>query len=221
VRRHRKEGPVKRSLYFAFYRLLSLLSEIDIPLDAGDFCVMDRRVVQLLKRMPERQPFVRGLRTWVGLAQVALPYDRAPRAAGDPKYSAGRLMGLALDGLLSSSTLPLRLATYFGALMSAVAFAGVLLVLVIRLLPDLVGRIGIEPIPGVTTVAICVLLLGGVQLLCLGILGEYLGRIFENVKGRPLWTVRESLGIDEPESGEGWGLVRRGGAAARPVDPEG
>ncbi len=197
VRRRRKEGLVKRSLYYLFYRVLSRLSEFEVPLDAGDFCVMDRRVVDFLTRMPEHKPFIRGLRSWVGFRQLAHPYDREPRAAGAPKYSTGRLVGLAVDGLLGSSTVPLRLATYFGALMSVVAFLGAVLVLSIRLLPEFFAEHGIYSVPGTATVMVSVLLLGGVQLLSLGILGEYLGRIFENVKGRPLWTVRDTVGLPE------------------------
>ncbi len=197
VRRRRKEGVLKRAAYFVFYRMLSRLSETDVPLDAGDFCAMDRRVVELVQRMPERRPFMRGLRSWVGFRQLAHPYDRDPRAAGRPKYGATSLIALAVDGLLSSSTLPLRFASYFGALMSAVAFVGIVLVLAIRLLPGVFERIGVEAIPGTTTLVICILLMGGVQLLSLGIMGEYLGRVYENVKGRPSWTVRESLGVPE------------------------
>lgn len=201
VRQQRKEGLLLRTAYFTFYRVLAFLSEIEVPLEAGDFSVMDRRVIEILKQMPERKPFLRGLRSWIGFRQCALPYERKHRAAGKTHYDMKRLFGLAIDGILSSSIVPLRLATLFGACVSMVAFVGVLFILVLRLFPNAFERIGLHAIPGTASVIICVLFIGGVQLLCLGICGEYLGRIYENVKGRPFWTIRETVGVDEPASG--------------------
>ena len=114
IREHRKEGWLKRTSYKAFYRLLRRVSNIEIPLDAGDFCVMDRRVVDLLKTMPERNRFVRGIRSWVGFNQTGIPFERHARHAGSSKYTLGRLMLLALDGLISFSYVPLRIITMLG-----------------------------------------------------------------------------------------------------------
>ncbi|MBX9791136.1 MAG: glycosyltransferase family 2 protein [Pirellulales bacterium] len=200
VRENRKEHVLLRTAYAGFYRVLSMLAEVDVPLDAGDFSVIDRRIVEELKRMPERKPFIRGLRSWVGFRQVALPYDRAPRAAGETKYSLRRLVGLAIDGILSSSLVPLRLATWIGACVSLIAFLGALVTLAIGLFPAAFEAIGMRPVPGTASVIISVLFIGGVQLLCMGITGEYVGRIYENVKGRPFWVIHETVGVDEPEA---------------------
>lgn len=200
VRTQRPESLFKRAGYYLFYRLLSKLAHHDIPLDAGDFCVMDQRITALIRRMPERHPFIRGLRSWVGFRQLALPYPRQRRAAGEPKYNLRRLLGLALDGVLSSSVVPLRLATGFGALVSVVAFIASLFILVLKLFPEPFRVLGMEAIPGTVSILISVLFLGGVQLVCLGICGEYLGRIYDNVKARPFWTIRETLGVEEPSS---------------------
>ncbi len=196
VRQQRKEGLFKRWSYFIFYRLLGFLSETTIPPDAGDFSVMDRRVVDILKTMQERQPFIRALRSWVGFRQTSVPYERCRRAAGESKYGLGGLIGLALDGILSSSTFPLRLATWLGVLVSFSAFVGVAAIFLMRIFAEQLAPYGFSPIPGTASIIISILFLGGVQLLCLGILGEYLGRIYENVKARPLWTVRETCGVD-------------------------
>ncbi len=195
VRQKRKEGLLKRAAYFFFYRLLSRLAEIDIPLDSGDFCVMDRRVVDLLKRMPERRRFIRGLRSWIGYRKAAVPYERHGRAGGETKYTFRRLVELAVDGVFSFSSQPLRLATYFGGCVSMVAFLGALFTLLQRIFAKQFARIGLEPVPGFATTVIAVLFLGGIQLLCLGIIGEYIGRIYEDVKQRPMWTVRDTLGV--------------------------
>lgn len=196
VRATRREGPFKRWAYHWFYRILATLAEDDIPRDAGDFCVMDGRIVELIRRMPERRPFIRGLRSWVGFRQCAIPYDRCDRAAGSPKYTFTRLLTLAMDGILSSSVVPLRFATMFGAGVSLLAFLGALLTLLLRVFASYLAPFGIQPVPGTATLLMAIFFLGGVQLLCLGVSGEYLGRIYENVKARPFWTVQESLGID-------------------------
>jgi len=195
VRRDRKEGVVMRSAYFWFYRLLSLLADQEVPLDAGDFSVMDRRVVELLKMMPERKPFIRGLRSWVGFHQVAMPYDRQKRAAGETKYGFRRLIGLAADGILSSSVFPLRVATWLGATVSVVSFLSGVFTLLIGFFPALFARFGIQRVEGTVSVLVAILFLGGVQLLFLGVLGEYIGRIYENAKGRPLCTIYETRGL--------------------------
>jgi dolichol-phosphate mannosyltransferase len=196
VRRKRKEGPLKRSLYFAFYRLLSVMAELQLPLDAGDFCVMDRAVVDVINQMVESRPFIRGLRSWVGFRQCLFPYERAAREAGRTKYSYWKLMKLAADGILSNSRMPLHLATILGAIVSVVAFLGAVLTLSIRMFPTFFNGLGVQYVPGTASIIISLLFVGGVQLLCLGIIGAYIGRIHENVMSRPLWSVRQTLGVD-------------------------
>jgi len=153
-----------------------MVADVRIPLDTGDFCVMDRRVARVIARSPERRPFIRGLRAWAGFKQLALPYERRSRAAGEPKYTLVKLLKLAFDGILSSSIKPLRFASYMGMIVSALAFAGAIFTLFQRILPSA------WPPSGSSPCRVCddghrSAVLGGVQLLCLGILGEYLGRI--------------------------------------------
>jgi dolichol-phosphate mannosyltransferase len=209
VRTKRKEGPVKRLAYFLYYRALAFLSEIDIPLDSGDFCVMDRAVLAAILSSKEQVPFVRGLRAWAGYRQTALSYERDKRAAGEVKYTFRKLVQLGLNGIFSFSTRPLRLATYFGFFVSVTAFLGAMFTLLQRIFAGWFQSIGLAPVPGFATIVIAVLFLGGVQLLCIGILGEYIGRIYENVKGRPLTVIRESVGVLPPSpgfAGEGSGV---------------
>jgi dolichol-phosphate mannosyltransferase len=194
VRRARKEHGLKRLAYRGFYRLLTRLARRPIPVDSGDFCLMDRRVVDVLNRMPEKNRFVRGLRAWTGFRQVGIPYERAARHAGESKYTLGGLVQLAIDGLFSFSTTPLRLATFAGFCVSAVAFIGALFTLAQGLFPDVFAAYGLRPVPGFVTTVISILFIGGVQLICVGIIGEYVGRIYDEVKGRPLWVLRETTG---------------------------
>ena len=196
VRCRRKEGLFKRSMYLLFYRVLALVAELELPLDAGDFCLMDRKVVDVIRLMPESRPFIRGLRSWVGYQQTLLPYDRAARQAGLTKYSYWRLFKLAADGILSNSRMPLHIATIFGAMVSFTAFIGALLTLLIGLFPVFFKGYGISYVPGTASIIICILFVGGVQLLCLGIIGAYLGRIHENVLHRPLWSIKQTVGLE-------------------------
>lgn len=198
VRTKRKENLIKRLCYWGFYRLLSKITVNPIPLDTGDFCVMDRCVVDVLKQMPERNRFVRGLRAWVGFRQIGVPYERQSRAAGGVKYSINMLLRLALDGLLSFSTLPLRLATYLGLAVSGITFLGVIFTLAQRIFSAFFSRFGLGPVPGFASIMISILFLAGVQLICIGILGEYLGRIYDEVKRRPQWIIAEAAGV-KPE----------------------
>ena len=200
VRRKRKEGFVKRLCYRLFYRVLAGISDPPIPVDSGDFCLMDRKVVELLKSMPERNRFVRGLRAWVGFRQVGVEYQREARGAGKPQYTFRKLVKLAVDGIFSFSTWPLRLATRLGLLVSTIAFLGAMFTFVQKVFADWFAKIGLEPVPGFPTTVIAILFLGGVQLICLGIIGEYIGRIYDEVKRRPSWIVRETLGLDEPDA---------------------
>lgn len=195
VRQKRKEGLLKRLCYWIFYRLMARLVAFEVPLDSGDFCLISRRVVQTINAMPERNRFVRGLRAWSGFRQIGVTYERAARFAGTPKYTFKKLFKLATDGLFSFSTVPLRAATYLGLSVSGLAFFGVVFTLVQKVFSEQFSRIGLAPSPGFPTIVVSVLFLGGIQLICLGILGEYIGRIYEEVKGRPLWLLRDSAGI--------------------------
>jgi dolichol-phosphate mannosyltransferase len=183
VRERRKEGWLKRTSYTAFYRVLRRVSNIEIPLDAGDFCVMDRRVVDLLKEMPERSRFVRGIRSWVGFNQVGIPFERHARHAGTSKYTVGRLMLLALDGLISFSYVPLRIITAVGLSVSVLSLILAMFFFVKKL------TYGLTP-PGYASVIVSIFFLAGVQLITLGVIGEYVGRIFEEAKRRPMYVLR-------------------------------
>ena len=182
IRRKRKENPLLRFFYWAFYRLLAAMTPINIPLDSGDFGIMSRRVVEVLKTMPERRRFVRGMRSYVGFRQTGLAYDRHERAGGRSKYTLGKLITLAADGIFTFSETPLRLATCagFSAAGISLLYGGYLCVWRLRSGTDL---------PGFTTLAVGLFFLGGVQLICLGILGEYIGRIHHEVKQRPPYLI--------------------------------
>jgi dolichol-phosphate mannosyltransferase len=184
VRQKRKEGPLKRLAYYTFYRVLRAISDLEIPLDSGDFCLMDRCVLDALKALPERVRFVRGLRTFVGFRQVGVCYERAAREAGKPKYTFRALVGLALDGLVSFSSYPLHLVTYLG--LAAAGLAGVLG------LWALVDALYNAQTPrGWASTIVVVLFMSAVQLISLGIMGEYVRRIFLECKGRPTYIIRE------------------------------
>lgn len=209
VRRKRKEWVGKRAAYWAFYRLMALTSEMEIPLDSGDFCVLDRQAIDLLNSLPERQRFVRGLRTWVGLKQTGVEYEREARAAGVPQYTFSKLVKLAADGLVSFSGLPLRLVTRMGfvcAALSMVFFVFVVLDGVFRLT-------GWQR--GWPSLAALILFVGAVQLISLGIIGEYLSRIFLEVKGRPTYLVARVTEKESSEGGAAEGNGRRASDAAR------
>jgi len=192
VRQKRKEGLLKRTAYRSFYWLLQRVSYLNIPLDSGDFSLLDRRVVDLLKQMPERNRFVRGLRTWVGLRQTGYEYARDARFAGKSKYSLAKLSRLAFDGLISYSFVPLRAVSNLGMLVSVSALLYMIYLLAARLFDD-------RTIQGWTSTVVIVLFLGGVQLLSLGVIGEYIGRIFDEVKQRPQYIVGEALGFVAPK----------------------
>jgi polyisoprenyl-phosphate glycosyltransferase len=184
VRQHRKESALKRAGYFTFYRLLNAISDLDIPLDSGDFCLMDRRVVQAIQALPERKRFVRGLRTFVGFRQTGLAYERAAREAGRPKYTFTSLLGLAIDGLVSFSSYPLRLVTYMGLAAALLALALTVWVFADAYIQQTGPR-------GWASTIVVVLFMGSVQLVSLGIIGEYVRLIFLESKGRPSYIVAD------------------------------
>jgi polyisoprenyl-phosphate glycosyltransferase len=184
-----KEGLIKRFTAYLFYRILRRLAKVDIPVDTGDFCLMDRQVVDILNSMPERNRYIRGLRAWVGFSQTSVLFERSPRFAGDVKYTFGKSLSLAIDGIISFSTVPLRLATYLGMISATIAIVMILLVLYWRIFTP------VSQLIGYTLITISMFFLGSVQLISIGILGEYIGRIYEEVKGRPLYTLKETGGL--------------------------
>ncbi|MEW6058422.1 MAG: glycosyltransferase family 2 protein [Bdellovibrionota bacterium] len=190
VRRSR-EGETKFKLLTAklFYRLIRKLTNVDIPLDTGDFRLMDRRAVNALLQLHERHRFIRGMVTWVGFKQVGVPYDRAKRLHGETHYPFHKMFKFALDGVTSFSIFPLQIATYFGVLSAVLAFLGILYSLYLKFTD--------QTIHGWTSLMIVVLFLGGAQLLALGILGEYLGRTYDESRRRPLYFVGRAIGFEE------------------------
>jgi glycosyltransferase involved in cell wall biosynthesis len=195
VRVKRKEHLLKRVSYNLFYRLMKMMSYMDVPLDSGDFCLMDRKVVDQLKAMPERNRFVRGLRAWVGFRQTGVEISRGARAEGRPKYTFAKLVKLGLDGLISFSFVPLRIMAIAGFVISGLSFLAIVLVAYQRLVRN------VSPL-GWSSTAILILFLGGIQLICLGIIGEYLARIFDEVKQRPLYILKGKLGFKQNKTGE-------------------
>jgi len=185
VARH-GETAFKKLTAKLFYRLLARITAVQIPLDTGDFRLMGPRAVEAFRRLPERHRFTRGLVAWLGFPQTGVPYERAPRHAGTTKYPLRKMLRFALDAITSFSHLPLQLATWLGFVVSAFAFFYILVVLALKLA-------GISW-PGYTSLMAAILFLGGVQLLMVGLLGEYVGRIYDEVKHRPLYLVAEKVG---------------------------
>ena len=200
VRRRRKGAWWKRASYSTFYRLLARIGDVEIPVDTGDFCLMDRRVVDvMLDQMPEQQRFLRGLRAYAGFRQIGMPYDRPERAAGEPKYGLGQLIQLALSGVIGFSFVPLRLATWLGLVIAIPSFLVGTFFIIHRVFEfPVLGRYATET-PGLTTLAVGMFFLGGVTLLMLGILGEYVGRIYLEVKRRPGFIVDRVLGSQDQD----------------------
>ncbi len=178
------ETPFKLWTAKAFYRLINSLSDVEIPVDTGDFRLIDRVVVDVFLQMPERHRLLRGMWSWIGFSQVGLPYQRSPRFAGETKYPLRKMLGLALDGIVSFSVVPLRLVTALGFLSAGAAFLGIVYTLWVRLLTHSWVR-------GWAISFVGMLFMAGVQMLCLGILGEYIGRIYTESKQRPLFIQHE------------------------------
>jgi dolichol-phosphate mannosyltransferase len=183
------ESLFKRGTAHVFYRLLQTLGNSDIPADVGDFRLLDRRIIDTLREMPERDRFLRGLVVWTGFRQEGVSYERQARAAGETKFPFRRMFSFALDGIFSFSTVPLRLASYLGLFVSVLSMTGIVYALYIKLF-----SVGV--VPGWAAQWIGTLFLGGVQLLSLGVIGEYVGRIYGEVKRRPLYVVKDRVGFD-------------------------
>jgi glycosyltransferase involved in cell wall biosynthesis len=203
IRTNRKERLALRAAYSIFYRILKKIANVDVPLDAGDFALMDRRVVDEINRLPEHNRFIRGLRGWVGFRQTGVSYERQARHKGESKYTFRKLLKLALDGLISFSAVPLRLASWFGMMAAALGFVYLAYAFVAKLA-------GVEILAGWTSTIVTILFLGGIQLMMVGILGDYIGRIFDEVKNRPDFVQREAFG---------WLADRQPGAVQAEVEP--
>ncbi len=187
------ESTFKRASAKAFYKVLNRLSEIPIPLDTGDFRLMDRQVVDQLKAMPEKARFIRGMVSWIGFNQTYVEYERSPRFAGESKYPLRKMIRFALDGILSFSVKPLKISILMGFISSGVAFMMLMYSVYVRLATD-------EWVSGWTSLLDSILFMGGVQLIAIGILGEYVARIYNESKHRPLYILKKGLDGEHSES---------------------
>lgn len=210
--RKQREGETAFKLATAswFYKLFRALAQVDLEPNSGDFRLLDRKALDALLSMTERSRFLRGMTVWVGFSQTAVSYERDARAAGETKYTLRKMLRFSLDAIASFSHLPLQLATYVGLLSAGLAFIGI---------PVVVGlHFAGSYLPGFGSLTIAILLLGGIQLIALGVIGEYVGRIYDEVKHRPLYIVREELNRPA-DSVEGRGPVVRAGLSAGPERP--
>jgi len=189
VRNKRKGDPLLKKVFAkAFYRILNMISDIEIPIDTGDYRLMDRVVVEMLKEMREENRYVRGLSAWVGFPQTGIYFDRDPRYAGEVKYTLAKSMKVALSGITSFSEKPLNFSSYAGFIITAFSFVYAVYLLISKTIrPDLV-------IQGWTTTIIVILFFGGVQLISIGIIGQYIAKIYREVKRRPLYVIKEKIG---------------------------
>jgi dolichol-phosphate mannosyltransferase len=197
VRTKRKEGLLKRICYQAYYRILQRLAVLDIPLDAGDFCVMRGEVVDAINRLPERNRFVRGLRSWVGFRQTGMAYERQARFAGEPKYNFSRLFKLATDGIVNFSYRPLQFIMSMGLILAGFCMLAAVFVVVQYLSNWTIFGFNPRNARGWTSTIFIILFFFSVNLVCMGILGEYIGRLFEEVKCRPNWIVRKRINLSQ------------------------
>lgn len=188
IRKKRKESLFKRACYFIFYRIQEKISKIKIPLDVGDFCLMDRKVSDILKKMPERNRFIRGIRSWIGFSQVGVEYERDFRFRGKPKYSLRKLVRLAFDGIYAFSDIPLKIFLVFGFFVSLLCFILILYIIYLRLVYG-------TSVYGIATITVSILFLGGIQLIAIGVIGEYIGRIYDEVKQRPVFVVKQLVNL--------------------------
>jgi dolichol-phosphate mannosyltransferase len=195
IREKRKESAAKRAAYYLYYRALRFLANIDIPLDSGDFCVISRRALDALNRLPERNRFVRGLRTWIGYRQIGVAYERHARAAGSPKYTIRSLVNLALDGVINFSFKPLRVLGVTGLVIGALALVAAAAFFVQFVTNTTVLGYNPRHAPGWTSLMLALLFLSAIQLFGLGIMGEYIGRLFEETKRRPPYLIASTINM--------------------------
>ena len=192
VRTKRKEFVLKKIAYSLFYRLLNLISSIDIPLDSGDFCAMNKNVLEAINSLPERNRFIRGIRSWVGFKSIGIEYERQGRSHGKSKYTVSKLIKLAFDGIFSFSYIPLQLMFLFGLLALILSFIGIVIALYMKFFTTNYNRV-----PGFATTVILVLFTSGLQLFSIGILGEYLRRVYDETKRRPPYIISSVIGFSE------------------------
>ncbi len=217
VRQEREgESAFKRGTAALFYRILRRLTDVDVPADAGDFRLIDRKAVEAFKQMRESNRYVRGMFGWIGFKQCSVHYVRPPRFAGKSKYPLRKMMKFALDGVISFSSVPLRIALQIGFALSALSIAAGISAIVLKLT-------GTFEVPGWTSLVVGITFIGGVQLLTLGIMGEYVSRIQDEVKGRPLYFVRDTAGFpsstSEQRSVPEMRVLEDGGSGLSPVSP--
>lgn len=191
AQRQKRKGETffKRASAAFFYRLLQRMTDVDIPKDTGDFRLIDRKVIEALAQMPERNRFLRGMVSWAGFRQTSVPYEREERFSGETKYPFFKMLKFALTGITSFSFLPLQLASYFGFFISGISFIAAIYVLYLKYFTD-------RTIQGWTSMMIALLFLGGIQLITLGIIGEYIGRMSDEVKQRPAYLIRKKVNLD-------------------------
>jgi polyisoprenyl-phosphate glycosyltransferase len=188
IKKSRKENVLKRFAFASFYKMMHTFSSISIPMEAGNFSLMDRRVVDVIRSMPERNRYISGMRAWAGFKQTGVEFDREARFAGKPKMSFRKLVDLALDGLISFSNAPLRLAIYVGLAVALLSFLGGLFVIYEKLFTD-------KAILGWTSTIVAITFIGSMVLLTLGVIGEYIGRIYDEVKHRPIYVIKDKVGV--------------------------
>jgi dolichol-phosphate mannosyltransferase len=191
IRKERKENFFKKFCYSFFYRFLKTIANIDIPLDSGDFCVMKKRIVDSINLLPERNRFVRGLRSWVGFKQIGLEYERDKRFAGKSKYGLRKLFKLAFDGIFSFSYVPLQMMFYLGLLSLFLSFVGTIIAIYFRFFTTAYNRV-----PGFATTIILLMFVGGLVLFSVGVMGEYIRRIYDEIKQRPQYIIDSLIGFE-------------------------
>jgi dolichol-phosphate mannosyltransferase len=192
--REARQGETRFKLMTAswFYRLLGKVAQIDVEQNAGDFRLLSRRALDALLAMPERNRYIRGMTAWVGFTHTSVPYERAARHAGETKFSPIKMLRFSFDAIASFSYVPLQLATLIGFVFAAIAFIGIPVAIAYRIAGEFV--------PGITTTVIVVLLLGGIQLMAIGVIGEYLARVYDEVKRRPLYLVESKRNFDSGDA---------------------
>ena len=190
IRKKRKENIIKRITYSLFYKILHLIANVNIPLDSGDFCVLSQRMVKTIKSFPERNRFIRGLRSWAGFKQIGLEYEREKRLAGTSKYGLKKLLKLAFDGIFSFSFIPLQIMFILGSLSLFLSVMGIFWAIYMKFFTTAYNQV-----PGFATTTILIMFVGGLQLFSIGIMGEYMRRVYDEVKQRPQYIIESKSGF--------------------------
>ena len=196
IRKKRKVSISRRLAFSFFYRLLNRLSAIDMPYDSGDFCLMKRPIVEALNAMPETNRYIRGLRTWLGLKQVGIEYERGRRPTGQSGYRLINYIKLAMDGILSFSYKPLTYVSVIGFVVASASFLAGMRLIILKFTQESID------VPGWASIMVAVLFIGGVQLISVGILGQYIARIYDEVKQRPKFIIKQTIGLEKKDSND-------------------